>query len=175
MQSDEALHERLLRGDLAAFDQLYARHATVLHAYVRRHLADAHEAEDVLHEAFLALLRQREGAQAAANLRAWLFTVARNLCLNRLRSLRRGARALESAAPLEPEPLEPERLFEARQSAERLERAVAKLPPGLAELYALRAGGLSYEELAVALAIPVGTVKSRLHDLVGRLRQEVDR
>jgi DNA-directed RNA polymerase specialized sigma24 family protein len=50
---------------------------------------------------------------------------------------------------------------------------VARLPSPLAELFRLRAGGLSYEELAQILDIPIGTVKSRMHELMGRLRAEV--
>lgn len=174
MLSDEALYEQLLRGDLGAFDRLYERHARPLFAYVRRHLADAHEAEDVLHETFMALLKER-GRIAAPSLRAWLFQAARNRCLTRLRSRRRGERALEAASH-EPTDIDtPHLALEARESAERLRRAVERLPAPLAELYALRAGGMSYDELAGVLAIPVGTVKSRLHEMVSRLRQEMER
>lgn len=173
MLSDEALHEKLLRGDLGAFDPLYERHARPLFAFIRKHLADAHEAEDVLHETFMTLLRHREGA-AAASLRAWLFTVARNLCLNRLRSRRRGARALETV-PAPDEVIAPDLAVEQRQSAERLRKAVERLPAHLAELYTLRANGMSYEELAEVLSVPVGTVKSRMHEVVARLREEVGR
>jgi RNA polymerase sigma-70 factor (ECF subfamily) len=173
MLSDEALHEKLLRGDLGAFDPLYERHARPLFAFIRKHLADAHEAEDVLHETFMTLLRHRD-RDAAASLRAWLFTVARNLCLNRLRSRRRGARALD-AIPAPDAVTPPDLAVEQRQSAERLRRAVERLPAHLAELYTLRANGMSYEELAEVLSVPVGTVKSRMHEVVARLREEVGR
>lgn len=175
MRSDEALYESLLRGDLDAFDALYERHARPLFGFVRRHLADAHEAEDVLHETFMALLRERDAGRSAVSLRAWLYQVARNLCLNRLRSRRRAARALEAAAPT-PSPAEhPDHALEARQTSEQLRAAVARLPVALAEIYALRAGGMSYEELATVLAVPQGTVKSRIHEMVSRLREEMSR
>lgn len=173
MLSDEALHEKLLRGDLGAFDPLYERHARPLFAFIRKLLADAHEAEDVLHETFMTLLKQRDRAPATS-LRAWLFAVARNLCLNRLRSRRRGARALD-AVPAPDEMMLPDLAIEQRQSAERLRRAVERLPAHLAELYTLRANGMSYEELAEVLSVPVGTVKSRMHEVVARLREEVGR
>lgn len=176
MLSDEALHEKLLRGDLDAFDRLYERHARPLFGFIRKHLSDAHEAEDVLHETFMTLLRERDAGRAAANLPAWLFQVARNLCLNRLRARRRGARALESVAvEALPEGDAPDLAIEARQSEARLRSAVERLPAGLAELYVLRTRGLSYEELAAVLSIPVGTVKSRMHDMVNRLREEMER
>ncbi len=175
MVSDEALREKLLRGDLDAFDLLYTRHARPLFGFIRRHLADAHEAEDVLHETFLAMLRERDAGRAAVSLRAWLYQVARNQCLNRLRTRRRSARALVVVTPQDTSAEQPDASLEARQTAERLERAVSRLPAELAEVYALRAGGMSYEELAQVLAIPVGTVKSRIHAMVHQLRQEMTR
>jgi DNA-directed RNA polymerase specialized sigma24 family protein len=77
MLSDEALYEALLNGDLRAFDTLYERYERHLFGFIRKHLTDVHEAEDVLHETFPAILRDRAGARAARSLRAWLFQVAR--------------------------------------------------------------------------------------------------
>jgi RNA polymerase sigma-70 factor (ECF subfamily) len=53
-----------------------------------------------------------------------------------------------------------------------LEEAVRRLPEPMGALYRLRAGGLSYEEVAVVLGVPLGTVKSRMHELLSRLRKE---
>jgi len=174
MPSDEALRERLLRGDVGAFDALYDRHARPLHGFIRRMLGDAHEAEDVLHEAFLAMLREPPDA-AVVSLRAWLYRVARNLCLNRIRSRRRGARAVEAAADPDASAAPPDRAYEAHEAEARLRRAVARLPEAHAELYALRAGGMQYDEIAAVLGVPVGTVKSRAHEMVSRLREEMTR
>lgn len=177
MSSDEALHERLLAGDLAAFDALYDRHERHLFAFIRTHL-DPAEAEDVLQEAFLAVVRERADVRTARCFKAWLFQVARNLCLNRLRSRRRAAQAMAAFAH-EPPPDAPagapDRLMADRETAAALRRAVDRLPAALAELYALRASGLSYEELADVLVVPVGTVKSRMHEMVSRLREEMQR
>lgn len=175
MLSDEALYERLLGGELSAFDQLYERYERPLFGFIRKHLADAHEAEDVLHETFLALLREREQQRSARSFKAWTYQVARHLCLNRLRSRKRAARAIATLArtPAPPAADQPERALLQREAAEALHRAVARLPGPLGELYALRAGGLSYAELADVLGVPLGTVKSRMHQLVSRLRQEM--
>ncbi len=173
MRSDEALFEDVSRGDLRAFDELYQRHARPLYGFVRRMLGDAHESEDVLNECFMTLIRQRDAAQRAHSLRAWLFAVARNLCLNRLRSSKRGARAISAVPEREPLP-SPDALLDAKVTAERLRAAVERLSPALAELYALRARGLSNEELAEALNIPLGTVKSRTHEMVRKLREEMN-
>lgn len=176
MLSDEALRERLLRGDMRAFDALYDRHARSLYGFIRRLLRDEHEAEDVLHEAFMAMLRE-QGAVDVVSLRAWLYRVARNLCLNRLRARRRGERALatEAADVATAHAPSAEQRYESRETELRLQAAVARLPEALAELYALRAGGMTHEEIAAVLSIPVGTVKSRTHDMVNRLREDMTR
>lgn len=173
MLSDETLCARLARGDLAAFDALYERHEKPLFGFILRQLADRGEAEDVLHEVFLAILHERP--LGLRSVRAWLFEVARNQCLNRLRARGRRVRALEAVAvePPAPRPLPDDALAEL-QASSALEQAVARLPPPLAQLYALRARGLSYDELARTLAIPVGTVKSRMHEIVTRLREEMN-
>lgn len=176
MLSDEALFERLLQGEVSAFDVLYARYERHLFGFILRHVGDRQEAEDVLHEAFLAVLRERDGGRSATSFRAWLFQVTRHLCLNRLRSRRRAARAVDTVAhaPSASSP-HPEHALQACETAAALEKAVARLPTPLAEVYHLRAGGMSYEELAEVLAIPVGTVKSRIHQMVSLLREEMSR
>lgn len=172
MESDEALHAKLLAGELAAFDRLYERYDRRLFGFIRAQLRDLHDAEDVLHEAFLAVLDPRGAGGELRSFKAWLFQVARNLCLNRIRAGQRAHRALESvarevlAAP-GAEPAAP-----ARDEA-TLRAAVERLPSALAEVYQLRASGLSYGEVAVILEIPVGTVKSRMHEMVKRLREEM--
>ncbi|MEW5743689.1 MAG: sigma-70 family RNA polymerase sigma factor [Myxococcota bacterium] len=176
MTSDEALFEALLQGDEGAFDALYERYERPLFGFLLRHTCDGHEAEDALHEAFLAVLKEGKGGRPKVSFRAWLFQVARNVCLNRARARSRGASAVEHAAQLSPAiDAGPEPVLEARQTAAVLRGALSRLPPTLSELYELRSGGLSYDEVAHVLAIPVGTVKSRMHELVRRLREEMAR
>ncbi len=175
MISDETLYGRLLRGDLKALDVLYERYERHLFGFILAQLRDHQEAEDVLHDSFLAVLREgQRGRGAPTCFRAWIYQVARNLCLNRARARQRAVRATDAAACVaDPPNIEPERALIACQSSEALRRAVARLPAPLAELFQLRAGGLSYEELAQVLQIPIGTVKSRMHELMIRLRAEV--
>ena len=175
MRSDEALLEALLDGDVRGFDLLHARYARPLFGFIRRHHPQPQEAEDLLHETFLALLRDRQGARAATNLKAWLFQVARHLCLNRHRAQRRAAGALADPAATRTHgsELHPEGILLGTERQRALRTAIARLPLELAELWQLRSSGLSYEEMASVLAVPLGTVKSRMHGMVHRLREEL--
>jgi RNA polymerase sigma-70 factor, ECF subfamily len=172
MVADEVLYRRMVGGDMTAFDLLYTRYERCLFGFVLAQVRDRAEAEDIFHEAFMTLLRERRAE--LDSFRAWVFQVARNLCRNRTRSRQRAARAMETVARSETAavPL-PESTLASRQAGAALERALAKLPAPLHELYELRVAGLSYEEMAEVLGVPLGTVKSRMHEMVGRLRDEV--
>jgi RNA polymerase sigma-70 factor (ECF subfamily) len=177
MDSDEALFERWAKGDMGAFDRLYARFERPLFGFIRAQIGDAAEAEDLLHEAFLAVLRARGGAAALRSFRAGLFEVARNLCRNRARARLRAGRAIDAGAAAGaaagPPAAADERLGDGQRAAQ-LERAVERLPQPLAEVYRLRAAGMSYDEVAALLEVPLGTVKSRMHEMIKRLRAEVE-
>src|ERR1700722_10699217 len=91
---DEALYARVKRGDLGAFDELYARHSRKLFFYLRAQLPTPADAEDVMHEAILATLESREVTFDRGSFRTWLYRIARNRVLNRHRSQGRGQGAL---------------------------------------------------------------------------------
>ncbi|MCC7382373.1 MAG: sigma-70 family RNA polymerase sigma factor [Deltaproteobacteria bacterium] len=174
MRPDEVLYQELTNGRMEAFDELYRRYERNLFGFIVRQIGDRGEAEDVFHEAFMAVLKERRSPEALESFRAWIFQVARHLCLNRVRSRERRERALETAGRSAPEPIaHPESILASREAPEALRRAVDRLPPPLAEVYALRTAGLSYEEIAHALEVPLGTVKSRMHEMVTRLKKEV--
>jgi RNA polymerase sigma-70 factor (ECF subfamily) len=140
-----------------AFDRLYERYEARLFAYLRAVLGDRGDAEEVLHDAFLEALRDtnavfdREGA-----FRAWLYRVARNRALNRKRAAGRRDRTTASA-PID----------------DALTSALRRLPAPLGELWHLRTSGLSYEQIANVTDAPLGTVKSRMHQMVSVLREEL--
>jgi RNA polymerase sigma-70 factor (ECF subfamily) len=175
MDSDERLYERVRRGDLSAFDELYARYESSLFGFLRATLgsrANRADAEDALHEAFLNTLRSREVTFDRGGFRSWLFRIARNVALNRRRKDARGVAATAQIPESEVPPTVHDRL-EAVELRVALDGAVARLPPTLAEVYRLRTSGLSYEEIADVLETPLGTVKSRMHEMVKQLREDM--
>ncbi len=137
---------------------LYQQHgAEVLHYLARRCPVDA--AHDLLQETFLQVVRQAERLDAVTMPRAWLFGIARNILARYYR------RQTENAVEL---PVE-SAVEDARLPAMR--EAIAALAPELRETLELRIEQeLSYEEIAGVLDVPIGTVRSRLHNAVRRLR-----
>ena len=181
MLSDEELYRQLARGNLACFDELYRRYERRLFGFILTQLKDRAEAEDVFHEAFMAVLRKPRPGEMD-NFRAWIFQVARHLCLNRVRNRHRAARALAKVDGAEGAFLEtseavaathPAGLAFVEEAPDALRRAVTALPEPLAQVYELRAAGHSYEQMAGILGVPLGTVKSRMNEMVGRLKKEM--
>jgi RNA polymerase sigma-70 factor (ECF subfamily) len=169
--TDEGLYRRVRgRGDRRAFAQLYGRYERRLLGFILSYLPARAEAEEVFHDAFVAVLGGRELALQPGGFAAWIYKVARNLALNRLRG---GARAAEAhrQQPVAAPPASAEEALAEEQRARAVARSLETLPPGLAELYRLRVSGLTQEQIASALDVPVGTVKSRTHELLSRLKR----
>jgi RNA polymerase sigma-70 factor, ECF subfamily len=149
---------------LAQLDLLYRDTAPALLAYFRRQPALAGAAEDLLQDTFVRALRSFQHVRRSVTPRAYLFGIARHVGLDALRA-RHPADELPAdfAAPLAP--LEDARL-------EPLRLAIAALPATHRETLLLKLQQeLSYAEIAEVLAIPVGTVRSRLHHAVAALRE----
>jgi len=174
METDEELFRRARQGDLAAFDQLYLRHERRLFGFILRLLGDRADAEEIFHDVFLSAFKARDVQLEEARFAAWIYRIARNACANKVRSRRRGANALFKLGEEEPPVASAEDLLREEQRTLAVASAVEKLPQTLASVFHLRTSGLSYEDIAAALGIPIGTVKSRMHALVQHLRGELD-
>jgi RNA polymerase sigma factor (sigma-70 family) len=175
VDSDEALYARVKDGDLSAFDTLYERYETRLFGFLLSLLRNRADAEDVFHEAFLRALKSREIVfERAGGFRTWLYRIARNLALNHHRGAGRGERALMKLVKPDARdvPGVDDRIAEAERLA-ALDGAVLRLPEPLSEIFHLRSSGLSYEEMADVLEIPMGTLKSRMNQMVTHLREEL--
>jgi RNA polymerase sigma-70 factor (ECF subfamily) len=179
LQADETLYAQAKAGDMRAFDALYARYEASLFGFIVSHVRDRADAEDLFHETFVNALKSAEVRfEGTGGFRAWIYRIARNLVINRARRASRGARALAEVASTQGihGPKAPRASDEAladEQMRVALERAVARLPPTLSEVFHLRVSGLRYEEIADVLECPVGTIKSRMNQMVTQLREEL--
>jgi RNA polymerase sigma-70 factor (ECF subfamily) len=144
-------------------DILYREVGPALLAYFRHQPALAAAAEDLLQDTFVRALRRPERLQASSSPRAYLFGIARHVGLDALRRLR-PTEELPADTPA-PMAVEDARL-------EQMRAAIAGLPELHREPLLLKLQhDLSYEEIAVVLGIPLGTVRSRLHHAVVLLKQ----
>jgi len=146
-------------------ESLYRLLGPGLLAYLRRQVGRRGDAEELLQETFLIAARQEDSLAAAGSPRAWLFGVARNLFREHVRRrTRRSTTTLceEPASPIA-DPVD--------ERVDAMRSAIGRLPEAQREVIELRLSQeLSYAEIAEALVIPIGTVRSRLHHAIAALR-----
>ena len=144
-------------------DQLYRQHASEVYGYLVRRCPDAATAGDLLQETFLQVVRQTDQLAQVTMPRAWLFGIARNMLARHYRRQRDPQTVAQSWYELATDAPD-DRLAVMRA-------AIRKLPMELRDTLELRLDReLSYEEIAHVLDIPIGTVRSRLHNAVRQLR-----
>ena len=176
---DEAFETQLVAaakyGDPDAFDRLVTRHAPALHAVARRLVGDD-LASDVVQDSLLAAYRSLQRFRGEASFGSYLHGIVVNRCRRvapRWRRPTAPAEMLAAEASREPGP---EARAVASDTRDRIEAALRSLPVRYREALALREfGGLSYEEIAEAVAVPVGTVRSRIARARGLVREELVR
>jgi RNA polymerase sigma factor (sigma-70 family) len=172
---DSILWSRAQAGDADAFGLLFERHARTIYNYCFRRIGDWDAAEDLVSIVFLEAWRRRGKRLPPGKELPWLLGIATNVVRNRHRSERRYVAALRRV----PEPrAEPELTSESdeRLDDERLMHQtldlLSRLPRRELDVFVLCAWfELSYEDTAVALEIPIGTVRSRLARARARLRE----
>jgi len=170
---DLALVERVRRGDLGAFEELYRAHAGKLFSVACRLVGNPTDAEDLLQEIFLVAHRKLESFRGESALGTWLYRLATNHCLDYLRSRAGRANQLTDALDDEPGFYQPGSRGLAEQTVTKmdLERALARLPEGCRAAFVLHdIEGLEHREVAEALGIAEGTSKSQVHKARMRLR-----
>ncbi|MBN2131879.1 MAG: RNA polymerase sigma factor [Sedimentisphaerales bacterium] len=166
MESDEELIERANGGQAEAFERLYHRHRDWVYHLAWRFTGNPQDALDVVQETFVYLLKKFPGFRLTASMTTFLYPVVKHLSLNVRR--RRAARPLDEVAFDEiPAPEPPE------SSRAELAAAMASLSSEQREVVLMRfVDGMSLEEIAASLDIPLGTAKSRLHNALRKLRDD---
>lgn len=168
--------EKLKDGDAAAFDKLVLRYSADVYAVLFRLTQDAEEAADLTQETFLSALKAIRKFRGEADLKTWLVRIAINESRNRFRwwTRRRREQTFSIDAPVgdsdapfsdtvQSGGANPEQAVLQRERANRLTQALQNLPEIYREAVVLcDIEGLSYEEIAAALEVNLGTVKSRI-------------
>jgi len=184
---DAVLMLRVKRGDRAAFAALAGKYQQPLFNFVFRTLRDEIETEDVAQNVFLQVWKSRARYQRTAKFSTWLFTIARNLCLNEIRRRsRHPAESIEEAhAEHDDQPRQqyedkahiaaPEKLLHG-ELAGKIEEALAELPENQRTAILLcRQDELSYEEIAEILDCSLSATKSLIHRGRETLKEKLKR
>ncbi len=169
--ADEQLIEQILDGDLRAFEHLVDRHRDVVFRVASR-IVGPDQAEDVSQDAFLRAFNRLGKFRGESTFRTWLLRITQNAALNELqRARRRRTEDGEGDEPIDPDASrQPVSELERRERQQRLELKLGLLRSEYRSLLVLRdLEGLSYEEIADVLEMPLGTVKGRLHRARGQL------
>ncbi len=172
---DSVLWSRARTGDSEAFGMLFERHARTIYNFCFRRVGDWATAEDLVSIVFLQAWRRLDKPLPRGKELPWLFGIATNVVRNRRRAERRHAAVLRRVPQPSPEPSFADESDQRLDDDELMGRAlglVARLPRREQDVFALCAWSeLSYEDAAIALRIPVGTVRSRLSRARARLRE----
>jgi RNA polymerase sigma-70 factor (ECF subfamily) len=163
-RTDAQLVEAIEDGDPRAFETLYRRHRQWAADLARRFLHDPDAALDVVQDAFLHLLGRFPGFRLTARFRTYLYPVVKHLALDRAERRRRDA-------PTDGLDELPAHRSNGSSPGVAVRAAVESLSPVHREAVLMRfVDDLSLDEIAAALNVPLGTVKSRLHHALAALR-----
>jgi len=167
--SDQDLIAAINSGDQSAFETLYYRYRDWVVALAFRFTGDTELALDVLQEAFLYFVKKFPGFRLTSQLKTFLYPAVRNLSIAARRQRDRFSADAASSAALEQLPNE----SSANPPDDTVQAVLNTIPSEQREVLLLRfVDGLDLKEIAAALEIPLGTVKSRLHNSLEKLRQD---
>lgn len=180
--------EAYRRGEVEAFEVLVARHSRPLYNYLLRSVQSRARAEELLQEVLLRVIRSKHRYERSAKFTTWVYTIARNLCVDESRRARfrehasldaprrtrheADGRTLLSTMPADEIPTDAQ--AEAPRIRARLAAAIDRLPSDQREVFLMRQlGGLSFREIGQCVGAPENTVKSRMRYALEKLRLEL--
>jgi len=169
-EEERALLLRAQKGDSAAFEDIVRANEAVVYRLALRQLGNREDAEDAAQEVFLKAYTGLASFRGDSKLSVWLYRITSNVCTDMLRRRRETvslSQENEEGEPLElelpDERFDPAALAERKDLREHIGAALKALPPEPREVLLLRElGGASYDEIAAALDLDLGTVKSRI-------------
>ena len=171
--AERALVERCRSGSDAAFCELVDSYKKLIYGVILRTVTDRSRADDLAQEVFLRAYRGLSTFRGESSIATWLFRITRNVCVE-VRDRRRFERSLDVVdhdGRLLLDPGATDRAFAVMELHDRLDKALAQLPAAARFLVSAHyLGGQKYEDLAQALDLPVGTVKTHLYRAKRRLR-----
>jgi RNA polymerase sigma-70 factor, ECF subfamily len=183
-ETDEALMARYQRGDVRAFEVLLARHRKPVYNFILRFVGSREQAEDLLQETFLRVIKGVDSYQREAKFTTWLYTIARNQCvdLSRRMKLRRmssldapshagdeeGATLMDAVAD---GGAATDRSAASSELQTRLKAAIEQLSEEQREVFLMREFlQMQFKEIAEVTGVPENTVKSRMRYALEKLR-----
>lgn len=167
-QLDENLILRMADGDRDAFSEFYRQTSSAVYGFALSILRNKHDAEDVMHDAFIKAYSAAIGYRPSGNPMPWLLTIVRNLCLNKIRA----GRVCEDISEYEN--------LAAASEEDSIDRMVLEQAMGILDsverqivvLHALT--GLKHREIADILEVPVGTVLSKYNRALKKMKKELE-
>ena len=183
--TDDELFAAYRDGDLEAFEELFRRHKGPVFRFVSRYVSDREAAAELTQDIFLKVIRSAGDFRGGAKFTTWLYRIARNACIDRLRrmnfrktlsldkSSNRGDEEGRTLLDVLSDPNgDVERQFVHGRVREKIAQAVAQLPDEQREVFLLReVSGLSFAEIAEVVGCPENTAKSRMRYALERLRE----
>ncbi len=162
--SDRELVGRVLEGDDNAFEYLFNRYRDAIHRLFVQRLGGANDADDLLQETFIKVYINLHRYNAEYTFGQWAYTIARNTFIDFVRRRQDGLSIDDRfAAPASSAPT-PEESFINLQQRTQIEHYLERLTPRYRQLVRMRFfDEYSYEEIAVKLSLPLGTVKTQIH------------
>ena len=176
---ENRLIQRAARGDAEAFNVLLGAHERRMYAVALRMCGNAEDAQDCLQEAMLRVFRSIGGFKAQSSFSTWVYRITMNTCLDELRRRKsRPSASLDGLLDAGWSPVDegesPEGHALRNESRRNLEACIQELPEDMRAALVLRdVHGYAYDEIADALGVNVGTVKSRISRAREKLREKI--
>lgn len=183
--SDELLLSAYREGDGEAFEALLRRYRAPLFNVVLRSVRDRGRAEEIYQDVWLKVIERCDDFRGDAKFSTWLYTIARNLCIDHQRKMKFRAHASLEATPpgagatlgervANPGPAT-DVLAAGRLMQDRIADAVEALPDEQREVFLLRhLQGLAFQEISEVVGVPANTVKSRMRYALERLQRALE-